>query len=168
MGDGSILPRESGASDRPLAGAESVPVIADMKPAGRFVMADGHRLGGTPAIHKHLIEHGYIDGSTPTITGKSLAENVAAAPTLTDEQEVLRVSAPFIRDRGHIHVLHGNLAPGGAFLSKVFRGGTENELLAGLKRDYQSVHHIKPPASRKESPELYVLAKGFRGRRGGD
>lgn len=61
-----------------------------------------------------------------------------------------------------------NLAPGGAFLSKVFRGGTENELLAGLKRDYQSVHHIKPPASRKESPELYVLAKGFRGRRGGD
>ena len=61
-----------------------------------------------------------------------------------------------------------NLAPGGAFLSKVFRGGTENELLAGLKRDYQTVQHIKPPASRKESPELYVLAKGFRGRRGDD
>ncbi|SDU13641.1 RlmE family RNA methyltransferase [Stappia sp. ES.058] len=56
-----------------------------------------------------------------------------------------------------------NLAPGGAFLSKVFRGGAENEALARLKRDYQSVHHIKPPASRKESPELYVLAKGFRG-----
>ncbi|WP_029057241.1 RlmE family RNA methyltransferase [Stappia stellulata] len=56
-----------------------------------------------------------------------------------------------------------NLAPGGAFLSKVFRGGAENEALVRLKRDYQSVHHIKPPASRKESPELYVLAKGFRG-----
>ncbi|MBB99303.1 MAG: 23S rRNA methyltransferase [Rhodobacteraceae bacterium] len=59
-----------------------------------------------------------------------------------------------------------NLAPGGAFLSKVFRGGAENEALARLKRDYQSVHHIKPPASRKESPELYVLAKGFRGGEG--
>lgn len=58
-----------------------------------------------------------------------------------------------------------NLAPGGAFLSKVFRGGAENDQLAELKRDYQSVHHIKPPASRKESPELYVLAKGFRGRK---
>ena len=57
-----------------------------------------------------------------------------------------------------------NLAPGGAFLSKVFRGGAENDQLAELKRDYQTVHHIKPPASRKESPELYVLAKGFRGR----
>jgi 23S rRNA (uridine2552-2'-O)-methyltransferase len=57
-----------------------------------------------------------------------------------------------------------NLAPGGTFLSKVFRGGAENDQLAELKRDYQTVHHIKPPASRKESPELYVLAKGFRGR----
>jgi 23S rRNA (uridine2552-2'-O)-methyltransferase len=59
-----------------------------------------------------------------------------------------------------------NLAPGGAFLSKVFRGGAESEALARLKRDYRSVHHIKPPASRKESPELYVLAKGFRGGEG--
>ena len=58
-----------------------------------------------------------------------------------------------------------NLAPGGAFLAKVFRGGTENQLLALLKQDFTSVAHIKPPASRKESPELYVVAKGFRGRR---
>jgi len=55
------------------------------------------------------------------------------------------------------------LAPGGAFLTKVFRGGTENTLLAELKRDYASIVHIKPPASRQESPELYVLARGFRG-----
>ena len=115
--------------------AESVPVIADMKPAGRFVMADVHRLGGTPAIHKHLIAHGYIDGSTPTITGKSLAENVAAAPTLTDEQEVLRVSAPFIRDRGHIHVLHGNLAPGGA-IAKV--GHAIPDTFTGRARIYET------------------------------
>lgn len=56
-----------------------------------------------------------------------------------------------------------NLVPGGAFVAKVFRGGTENALLNDLKRDFRTVAHMKPPASRKESPELYVVAKGFRG-----
>ena len=54
------------------------------------------------------------------------------------------------------------LAPGGAFLAKVIQGGTEKELLARLKREFASVKHIKPPASRKDSAELYVLAMGFR------
>jgi 23S rRNA (uridine2552-2'-O)-methyltransferase len=56
------------------------------------------------------------------------------------------------------------LKPGGHFVAKVFRGGTENELLAMLKRSFASVHHVKPPASRAESVELYLVAKGFRGR----
>jgi len=55
------------------------------------------------------------------------------------------------------------LAPGGRFLAKVFQGGTEGALLADLKRRFQRVHHVKPPASRAESPELYLLATGFRG-----
>jgi 23S rRNA (uridine2552-2'-O)-methyltransferase len=55
------------------------------------------------------------------------------------------------------------LAPGGAFLAKVLQGGTEASLLAGLKRDFASVKHIKPPASRADSAELYLLATGFRG-----
>ncbi len=54
------------------------------------------------------------------------------------------------------------LAPGGSFLAKVLQGGTEAALLAGLKRDFQSVKHIKPPASRADSSELYLLATGFR------
>jgi 23S rRNA (uridine2552-2'-O)-methyltransferase len=57
------------------------------------------------------------------------------------------------------------LSPGGAFLAKVFRGGTEGTLLADLKRDFAKVQHVKPPASRQESPELYLLATGFRGGR---
>ena len=56
------------------------------------------------------------------------------------------------------------LAPGGHFLAKVFRGGTEAALLAELKRNFQTVIHVKPKASRQESVELYVLARGFRGR----
>ena len=55
------------------------------------------------------------------------------------------------------------LRPGGDFVAKAFRGGTEGELLARLKRDFRTVHHVKPPASRKESVELYLVAKGFRG-----
>ena len=60
------------------------------------------------------------------------------------------------------------LAPGGAFLAKVFQGGSERTLLDALKRDFASVRHIKPKASRSESPELYVLATGFRGAAAGD
>ncbi|MEZ5845046.1 MAG: RlmE family RNA methyltransferase [Hyphomicrobiaceae bacterium] len=59
------------------------------------------------------------------------------------------------------------LAPGGAFLCKMFQGGTERDLLAMLKRDFSTVRHVKPPASRADSSELYVLATGFRGRREG-
>jgi 23S rRNA (uridine2552-2'-O)-methyltransferase len=55
------------------------------------------------------------------------------------------------------------LAPGGAFLCKVLQGGTEATLLGELKRDFASVKHVKPPASRADSAELYLLAKGFRG-----
>jgi 23S rRNA (uridine2552-2'-O)-methyltransferase len=55
------------------------------------------------------------------------------------------------------------LAPGGAFLCKVLQGGTEANLLAELKRDFESVKHVKPPASRTDSAELYLLARGFRG-----
>ncbi len=56
------------------------------------------------------------------------------------------------------------LAPDGAFVCKVFAGGTEADLLAQLKHAFKSVAHFKPPASRKESPEMYVVARGFRGR----
>ena len=55
------------------------------------------------------------------------------------------------------------LKPGGHFLTKTFQGGTENELLTMLKKNFRSVHHVKPPASRAESVELYLLARDFKG-----
>jgi 23S rRNA (uridine2552-2'-O)-methyltransferase len=55
------------------------------------------------------------------------------------------------------------LSPGGTFLAKVIQGGTEHTLLAELKKNFASVKHVKPPASRSDSAELYVLAQGFRG-----
>ena len=62
------------------------------------------------------------------------------------------------------HFAREVLAPGGSFLCKVLQGGTETALLAELKRDFASVKHVKPPASRSDSAELYLLARGFRGR----
>ena len=59
------------------------------------------------------------------------------------------------------------LKPGGHFLAKTFQGGTEGELLTMLKQNFRSVHHVKPPSSRDESVEMYILAKGFRGREAG-
>ncbi|RVB21800.1 23S rRNA methyltransferase, partial [Mesorhizobium sp. M7A.F.Ca.CA.001.07.2.1] len=59
------------------------------------------------------------------------------------------------------------LKPGGHFLAKTFQGGAENELLSMLKKNFRSVHHVKPPASRDESVELYLLAKDFKGREAG-
>ena len=64
-----------------------------------------------------------------------------------------------------IHFAREILAPGGVFIAKVFQGGTENQLLADLKRDFAVVRHVKPAASRADSSELYVLATGFRGAR---
>jgi len=64
------------------------------------------------------------------------------------------------------HFAREVLAPGGSFLCKVLQGGTEAALLAELKRDFASVKHIKPPASRSDSAELYLLARGFRGSAG--
>ncbi len=77
------------------------------------------------------------------------------------------------RQTDHLRTMHlceaaadfalSELAPGGAFVAKVFRGGTEGELLARLKRAFTSVHHVKPPASRADSIEIYLVARGYRG-----
>lgn len=77
------------------------------------------------------------------------------------------------RATDHLRIIHlvelaqefarETLAPGGTFLAKVFQGGTEGEILAALRRDFSTVRHVKPPASRPKSPETYVLATGFRG-----
>ncbi|MHC5654229.1 RlmE family RNA methyltransferase [Stappia sp.] len=122
-------------------------------------------LPGVRLLLKDFLDDDAPDAIMAALGGHApdLVMSDMAAPTTGHRQtdhlrttHLFEVAAEFARE---------TLAPGGAFLSKVFRGGTENELLATLKRDYQTVQHIKPPSSRKESPELYVLAKGFRGRK---
>lgn len=94
--------------------SDRTPYLADLKPSGRFVMADLHKVGGTPAVMKHLLAAGLLQGDCLTITGKTLAENVADLPGLSKGQGLIRPVAEPIKPNGHIQILTGNLAPEGA------------------------------------------------------
>ncbi|MFN3250177.1 RlmE family RNA methyltransferase [Roseibium album] len=115
-----------------------------------------------------FLKKDFLDDDAPAALMEALGGNRPdvvlsdmAAPTTGHKQtDHLRTTHLF---EIAIDFARRNLVPGGSFLSKVFRGGTENALLQDLKRDFKTVAHLKPPASRKESPELYVIAKGFRG-----
>jgi len=91
-----------------------VPFIADLKPSGRFVMADLHEVGGTPAVMKYLLDAGLLNGECMTVTGRTLGENLAEVPELAEGQEIIRPLDDPIKPSGHIQILKGNLAPGGA------------------------------------------------------
>src|SRR5690606_4394385 len=86
----------------------------DFKPSGLYVMEDLQSIGGTPAVMKYLLEQGLLDGSCMTVTGQTLAENLAKVPGLTPGQSIVRPIENPIKKTGHIRILRGNLAPQGA------------------------------------------------------
>nr|MBS0020409.1 dihydroxy-acid dehydratase [Gammaproteobacteria bacterium] len=94
--------------------SDRVPYLADLKPSGRYVMEDLHNIGGTPAVLKYLLEAKLLNGDCLTVTGKTLKENLAGLPGLKPGQDVIRDLADPIQSTGHIRILRGNLAPGGA------------------------------------------------------
>jgi dihydroxy-acid dehydratase len=91
-----------------------VPHIADLKPSGNYVMQNLHEVGGVPAVMKMLLEAGMLHGNCLTVTGKTIAENLAEYPDLKEEQHVIRPISNPIRETGPLVVLKGNLAPEGA------------------------------------------------------
>jgi len=94
--------------------SDRIPFIADLKPSGRYVMEDLHNVGGIPAVMKYLLAEGLIDGTCMTVTGKTIAENLADLPALTEGQDVILPLDKPIKESGHIQILSGNLAPGGS------------------------------------------------------
>ena len=94
--------------------SDRVPFLADLKPSGRYVMEDLHNVGGTPAVMKYLLEKGFIHGDCLTVTGKTVAENLAELPGLSPGQEVFMPLEKPIKPSGHIQILKGSLAPGGS------------------------------------------------------
>ncbi len=126
--------------------SDRVPLLADLKPSGRFVQEDLNDVGGTPAVIRYLLEEGMLDGSCMTVTGKTLAENVSELPGLKAGQKVVHSVLDPIKKTGHIRILHGSLAPEGA-VAKItgkegllFRGpakvfDSEEEMLAALEQN---------------------------------
>jgi dihydroxy-acid dehydratase len=128
-----------------LATSSRVPLLADLKPSGQYVMEELHEVGGVPGVMKYLLAEGFLDGSQMTVTGKTIEENLADLPGLDDDQEIVAKLEKSVKSRGHISILRGNLAPGGA-VGKItgkeglrFEGparvfDSEEDMLAGLEQ----------------------------------
>ena len=112
--------------------SDKTPVIADLKPSGNYMMEDVHELGGTPAVMKYLLKKGLIHGDCLTVTGKTVAENVAEAKDIDfNSQKVIRPLEEPIKATGHLQMLYGNIAEQGS-VAKI--SGKEGEKFTGPAR----------------------------------
>ncbi|KAJ2333364.1 dihydroxy-acid dehydratase ilv3 [Coemansia sp. RSA 2681] len=140
------------------------PFLADMKPSGKYVMEDLQAIGGTPAILKYLMSEGYIDGSTMTVTGKTLAENLRDLPGLVEGQDVIYpVKAP-IKPSGHLQTLYGNVAPEGS-VAKIT--GKEGLRFEGTAKVFESEDDMLRALERGEIGKGHVVIIRYVGPRGG-
>src|SRR5215204_898502 len=112
--------------------SDKIPMLADFKPSGKYLMQDLHQYGGVPAVMKYLLQKGLLHGDCLTVTGKTLAENLASAPDLDFEEQriILPIENP-IKATGHLQILYGNLAEGGS-VAKIT--GKEGERFLGPAR----------------------------------
>ncbi|XP_077242483.1 dihydroxy-acid dehydratase, chloroplastic-like isoform X2 [Tasmannia lanceolata] len=138
--------------------SDEVPFLADLKPSGKYVMEDVHKIGGTPAIIPYLLEQGLLDGDCITVTGKTIAENAKLCPALAENQKVIRPIENPIKSTAHIQILYGNIAPEGSVAkitgkeglyfsgpALVFEG--EVSMLAGISENPMSfnISHTRLP-----------------------
>ena len=112
--------------------SNKVPVLADLKPSGKYLMQDLHQHGGIPAVMKYLLEQGFLHGDCLTVTGKNIAENLADLPGLDfNNQQIIRPVSNPIKATGHLQILYGNLAESGS-VAKI--SGKEGERFEGPAR----------------------------------
>ena len=144
--------------------SDRVPFLADLKPSGKYVMEDLHNVGGIPAVMKYLLAKGMIDGACRTVTGDTIAENLKDVPDLKPGQDVLRPIEKPIKESGHIQILRGNLAPGGA-VAKIT--GKEGLRFKGPARVYDSEELMLAALERKEIKKGDVIVIRYEGPKGG-
>ncbi|MFQ5754705.1 MAG: dihydroxy-acid dehydratase [Acidiferrobacterales bacterium] len=141
-----------------------VPYLANLKPSGRYVMEDLHRVGGTPAVMKYLMEHGLLNGECLTVTGKTMAENLAGVAAFKQGQDVICSLDKPIKPTGHLRVLRGNLAPGGA-VAKIT--GKEGERFSGPAKVFDSEEDMLTALERSEIKKGDVVVIRYEGPKGG-
>ena len=144
--------------------SDRVPLLADFKPSGSYVMEDLHRVGGVPAVLKMLLEEGLLQGDCMTVTGKTLRENVKDVPGLSSGQQIVRAFANPLKQTGHIQILKGNLAPEGA-VAKIT--GKEGLRFSGPARVYDSEENMLHALERKEVHKGDVIVIRYEGPKGG-
>jgi len=144
--------------------SDRVPFLADLKPSGQYVMQDLHNVGGTPAVMKFLLEEGLLNGDCMTVTGKTLAENLADLPSFKEGQDLMRPMDNPIKRTGHIQILKGNLATGGS-VAKVT--GKEGEKFVGPAKVFDGEQNMIDALERNEINKGDVIIIRYEGPRGG-
>ncbi len=144
--------------------SDRVPFLADLKPSGKYVMEDLHKVGGTPAVMKYLLEQGMLDGDCLTVTGRTVAENLAGVPGLKEGQDVFMPVERPIKETGHIQILKGNLAPGGS-VAKIT--GKEGLRFSGPARVYDCEEDMLAGLEKGEIRKGDVVVIRYEGPKGG-
>ena len=144
--------------------SDRTPYVADLKPSGQHVMEDLHRIGGTPAVMKFLLENDLINGDCLTVTGKTIKENLSDLPGLTDGQKIIFPLDNPIKPSGHIRILKGNLAPGGS-VAKIT--GKEGEIFTGPAKVYDSEEAMLSSLENNEIIKGDVIIIRYEGPKGG-
>ncbi|RLO06060.1 hypothetical protein DYB28_002596 [Aphanomyces astaci] len=144
--------------------ADRTPYIADLKPSGKYVMEDLHNVGGVPGVIKYLIEKDVVNGDCLTVTGKSLAENVANLPSLSDKGRIIHAVETPLKETGHIRILRGNVAPEGA-VAKIT--GKEGLHFKGIARVYDCEEDMLKALEDGEITKGSVIVIRYEGPKGG-
>ncbi len=144
--------------------SDTVPVLADLKPSGRYVMEDLHLVGGVPAVMKYLLEKGLLNGECLTVTGKTVAENLLDLPGLTSGQSVILPVERPVKVTGHIRILRGNLAPGGAVAKITGKEGLQFE---GNAICFDSEEQMLAALEEGEIVKGHVVIIRYEGPKGG-
>ena len=144
--------------------SDRIPFIADLKPSGQYVMEDLHNVGGIPAVMRYLIKEGLMHGECMTVTGKTINENLAQLPDLTAGQDVIHPLSDPIKETGHIRILKGNLAPGGA-VAKIT--GKEGRQFSGPARVYDDEEAMLKSLEDGEIQKGDVIVIRYSGPKGG-
>ena len=120
--------------------SDKIPVLADFKPSGKYLMEDLHQHGGVPAVMKYLLSNGLLHGGCITVTGKTVAENLKDAPDLNfEKQDIIHPLENPVKKTGHLQILYGNLAEGGS-VAKI--SGKEGERFEGKARVFEGEKHL--------------------------
>jgi dihydroxy-acid dehydratase len=144
--------------------SDTTPFLADLKPSGKYLMEDVHRVGGTPAVMKFMLDNGMLHGDCLTVTGKTIAENLAQVPGLSEGQDVVRPLDNPIKATGHIRILYGNLAEEGS-VAKIT--GKEGLYFSGPAKVYDGEFLANDGIRNGEVKKGDVVVIRYEGPKGG-